>query len=40
MDLFVGSVRLSGEVDVGARPGEGKSGNMSLGVMKKLGSAH
>ncbi|KJZ38682.1 hypothetical protein VC33_09295 [Pseudomonas fluorescens] len=40
MDLLVSSVRLTGEVDVGPRPGIGKSGNMSLGVMKKLGSAH
>jgi hypothetical protein len=39
MDLSVNSVWLTGEVDVGPRPGEGKSGNMSLGVMKKLGSA-
>jgi hypothetical protein len=38
MDLSVNSVWLTGEVDVGPRPGEGKSGNMSLGVMKKLGS--
>ncbi|WP_223557058.1 hypothetical protein, partial [Pseudomonas sp. BF-R-01] len=38
MDLWVGSVRLTGEVDVGPRWGEGKLGNMSVGVMKKLGS--
>jgi hypothetical protein len=38
MDLSASSVWLTGEVDVGPRPGEGKSGNISLGVMKKLGS--
>jgi hypothetical protein len=38
MDLLVGSVRLTGEVDVGPRWGLGKLGNMSMGVMKKLGS--
>jgi hypothetical protein len=39
MDLSVVSIRLTGEVDVGPAAGIGKSGNMSLGVMKKLGSA-
>jgi len=38
MDLAVGSIGLTGEVDVGPVRGEGKLGNMSLGVMKKLGS--
>jgi hypothetical protein len=38
MDLSVSSVRLTGEVDVGPRRGLGKLGNMSMGVMKKLGS--
>jgi len=38
MDLAVGSFGLTGEVDVGPVRGEGKLGNMSLGVMKKLGS--
>jgi hypothetical protein len=40
MDLAVGSIGLTGEVDVGPVRGEGKLGNMSLGVMKKLGSVH
>ena len=39
MDLSASSVWLTGEVDVGPRRGLGKLGNMSMGVMKKLGSA-
>ncbi len=38
MDLSASSVWLTGEVDVGPRRGLGKLGNMSMGVMKKLGS--
>jgi hypothetical protein len=38
MNLSVSSVWLTGEVDVGPRRGLGKLGNMSMGVMKKLGS--
>ena len=34
----MGSIGLTGEVDVGPVRGEGKLGNMSPGVMKKLGS--
>jgi hypothetical protein len=38
MDHSVNSVWLTGEVDVDPRWGLGKLGNMSMGVMKKLGS--
>ncbi|TPG75007.1 hypothetical protein EAH78_22530 [Pseudomonas arsenicoxydans] len=40
MDLAVGSIGLTGEVDVGPVRGEGKLGNMSRRMMKKLCSAH
>ncbi|RON21279.1 hypothetical protein BK660_11415 [Pseudomonas brassicacearum] len=40
MDLAAGSIGLTGEVDVGPVRGEGKLGNMSRRMMKKLCSAH